>query len=165
MKKSALSQLQQEGTGLSGLCMTFHKPKTPSYCITSYFTLHCSQLVHRDLAARNVLVATGKMCKISDFGLTRDVYEDDAYLKRSKGRGKITHQCFGTTYFLYLCSMVLSFLLNFLATDFCYKNLLLIICAWHTQKYTAVCDSEEGLNLNFSPISKKFVFIIKLLNE
>lgn len=47
------------------------------------------QLVHRDLAARNVLLATGKVCKISDFGLTRDVYEDDAYLKRSKGRGKI----------------------------------------------------------------------------
>jgi serine/threonine protein kinase len=47
------------------------------------------QLVHRDLAARNVLLATGKVCKISDFGLTRDVYEDDAYLKRSKGRGKV----------------------------------------------------------------------------
>lgn len=44
------------------------------------------KLVHRDLAARNVLLATGKVCKISHFGLTRDVYEDDAYLKRSKGR-------------------------------------------------------------------------------
>lgn len=27
-----------------------------------------------------------KVCKISDFGLTRDIYEDDAYYKRSKGR-------------------------------------------------------------------------------
>ncbi|OXU23816.1 hypothetical protein TSAR_007538 [Trichomalopsis sarcophagae] len=44
------------------------------------------KLVHRDLAARNVLLGAGKVCKISDFGLTRDVYEDDAYLKRSKGR-------------------------------------------------------------------------------
>lgn len=44
------------------------------------------KLVHRDLAARNVLLAEGKICKISDFGLTRDVYEDDAYLKRSKDR-------------------------------------------------------------------------------
>ncbi|XP_076386974.1 protein kinase receptor Ret oncogene [Megachile rotundata] len=44
------------------------------------------KLVHRDLAARNVLLAADKVCKISDFGLTRDVYEDDAYLKRSKGR-------------------------------------------------------------------------------
>ncbi|XP_037052203.1 proto-oncogene tyrosine-protein kinase receptor Ret [Bradysia coprophila] len=44
------------------------------------------KLVHRDLAARNVLLAEGKVCKVSDFGLTRDVYEDDAYLKRSKDR-------------------------------------------------------------------------------
>ncbi|XP_014222291.1 proto-oncogene tyrosine-protein kinase receptor Ret isoform X1 [Trichogramma pretiosum] len=44
------------------------------------------KLVHRDLAARNVLLAAGRQCKISDFGLTRDIYEDDAYLKRSKGR-------------------------------------------------------------------------------
>ncbi|KAK3089210.1 hypothetical protein FSP39_001772 [Pinctada imbricata] len=44
------------------------------------------KLVHRDLAARNVLVGTGKVLKISDFGLTRDVYEADTYLKRSKGR-------------------------------------------------------------------------------
>ncbi|RZF38172.1 hypothetical protein LSTR_LSTR005533 [Laodelphax striatellus] len=44
------------------------------------------KLVHRDLAARNVLVATGKVCKISDFGLTRDIYVDETYLKRSKGK-------------------------------------------------------------------------------
>ncbi|KAK2152709.1 hypothetical protein LSH36_321g08000 [Paralvinella palmiformis] len=44
------------------------------------------KLVHRDLATRNLLVATGKIIKISDFGLTRDIYEGDAYLKRSKGR-------------------------------------------------------------------------------
>ncbi|XP_075210916.1 protein kinase receptor Ret oncogene [Lycorma delicatula] len=44
------------------------------------------KLVHRDLAARNILVASGKICKVSDFGLTRDIYEDDTYLKRSKGR-------------------------------------------------------------------------------
>ncbi|XP_066981585.1 proto-oncogene tyrosine-protein kinase receptor Ret-like isoform X1 [Macrobrachium rosenbergii] len=44
------------------------------------------KLVHRDLAARNVLLAAGKVCKISDFGLTRDVYEGDLYFKRSKGR-------------------------------------------------------------------------------
>ncbi|KAK8404807.1 hypothetical protein O3P69_001427 [Scylla paramamosain] len=44
------------------------------------------KLVHRDLAARNVLLAAGKVCKISDFGLTRDVYEGDWYIKRSEGR-------------------------------------------------------------------------------
>lgn len=44
------------------------------------------QLVHRDLAARNVLLAEGKVCKVSDFGLTRDIYVDEAYWKRSNGR-------------------------------------------------------------------------------
>ncbi|CAD7666830.1 unnamed protein product [Nyctereutes procyonoides] len=44
------------------------------------------KLVHRDLAARNVLVAEGRKMKISDFGLSRDVYEEDSYVKRSEGR-------------------------------------------------------------------------------
>lgn len=42
--------------------------------------------MHRDLAARNVLVAEGRKMKISDFGLSRDVYEEDSYVKRSKVR-------------------------------------------------------------------------------
>ena len=46
------------------------------------------QLIHRDLAARNVLLADGLVCKVSDFGLTRDVYIDDAYRKKSDGRSK-----------------------------------------------------------------------------
>jgi proto-oncogene tyrosine-protein kinase Ret len=45
------------------------------------------QLVHRDLAARNILVAEGRKMKISDFGLSRDVYEEDSYVKRSKVSG------------------------------------------------------------------------------
>ncbi|XP_078577731.1 proto-oncogene tyrosine-protein kinase receptor Ret-like isoform X2 [Branchiostoma floridae x Branchiostoma japonicum] len=44
------------------------------------------KLVHRDLATRNVLVTDRLVMKISDFGLTRDVYEEDAYMKKSKGR-------------------------------------------------------------------------------
>ena len=47
------------------------------------------QLVHRDLAARNILLAEGKVCKVSDFGLTRDVYIDETYWK--KGSGKCKH--------------------------------------------------------------------------
>ena len=44
------------------------------------------KLVHRDLATRNILVTSEKLVKISDFGLSRDVYEEDTYLKKSQGR-------------------------------------------------------------------------------
>ena len=44
------------------------------------------QLVHRDLAARNVLLSLDKVCKVSDFGLTRDVYIDETYWKKTEGK-------------------------------------------------------------------------------
>ena len=34
------------------------------------------------------VLAKGMICKISDFGLTRDVYVDDTYWKKSNGRSK-----------------------------------------------------------------------------
>ena len=49
-------------------------------------TIQFVKLVHRDLAARNVLVATDKVCKVSDFGLTRDVYIDETYWKKTEGK-------------------------------------------------------------------------------
>lgn len=41
--------------------------------------------VHRDLAARNVLVASNYVVKVADFGLARDVYKNDQYIKISPG--------------------------------------------------------------------------------
>ncbi|GLD71132.1 platelet-derived growth factor receptor beta-like isoform X1 [Lates japonicus] len=40
------------------------------------------QCVHRDLAARNVLVCEGKLVKICDFGLARDLMKDQDYIAR-----------------------------------------------------------------------------------
>ena len=42
------------------------------------------KIVHRDLATRNVLVCKDELLKISDFGLARDVYEEDFYQKVNK---------------------------------------------------------------------------------
>lgn len=44
-----------------------------------------SQLIHRDLAARNVLVADEDIVKICDFGLARDCYNYDNYVKKGEG--------------------------------------------------------------------------------
>ncbi|KAI0219602.1 Tyrosine-protein kinase receptor torso [Lamellibrachia satsuma] len=44
------------------------------------------KFVHRDLAARNVLVCDNNIVKISDFGLTRDIYETNVYIKETPGK-------------------------------------------------------------------------------
>ena len=36
-----------------------------------------NNIVHRDLATRNVLLASGMVCKVADFGLSREVQTDD----------------------------------------------------------------------------------------
>ncbi len=43
------------------------------------------KIVHRDLACRNILVGTGKLLKVSDFGLSRNINYDNAYVKSSNG--------------------------------------------------------------------------------
>ncbi|XP_044164835.1 platelet-derived growth factor receptor alpha-like [Acropora millepora] len=50
----------------------------------SYLSLR--KVVHRDLAARNVLVGEKETCKITDFGMARDVQEENIYERKTKGR-------------------------------------------------------------------------------
>ena len=44
------------------------------------------KFIHRDLAARNILVASDLVIKIADFGLARDIQQNDYYKKLSDGR-------------------------------------------------------------------------------
>lgn len=45
-----------------------------------------NKYVHRDLAARNVLLDCGKVVKVCDFGLSRDIYKDNQYQKLTNGK-------------------------------------------------------------------------------
>ncbi|XP_037051902.1 tyrosine-protein kinase receptor torso-like [Bradysia coprophila] len=62
------------------------------------------KVVHRDLACRNVLVLADRTAKISDFGLSRDIYQENLYKKSGAGLLPIkwlalesmTHQVYST---------------------------------------------------------------------
>ncbi|CAH3187821.1 unnamed protein product, partial [Porites lobata] len=47
--------------------------------------LASKKCVHRDLAARNVLVGEDYVMKIANFGLARNIYKSDLYVKTSSG--------------------------------------------------------------------------------
>ncbi|CAH3158634.1 unnamed protein product, partial [Pocillopora meandrina] len=48
--------------------------------------LSAKSIIHRDLAARNVLVGQKEMCKVTDFGMARDVQQENIYERKTKGR-------------------------------------------------------------------------------
>uniref|UniRef100_A0A8C3W3H8 Protein kinase domain-containing protein n=1 Tax=Catagonus wagneri TaxID=51154 RepID=A0A8C3W3H8_9CETA len=44
------------------------------------------QCIHRDVAARNVLLTSGHVAKIGDFGLARDIMNDSNYIVKGNAR-------------------------------------------------------------------------------
>lgn len=47
--------------------------------------LASKRCVHRDVAARNVLIGVDYIVKVADFGLARDIYKDEFYMKSTSG--------------------------------------------------------------------------------
>lgn len=83
------------------------------------FPINCSntQLLHRDLAARNILLADNFIVKICDFGLSKDVYFDDMYVK--KGYGKVPIKWMSYESSTYFSSKTFFITLYFSNQNFC----------------------------------------------
>ena len=75
------SKRPHEVASLAGVMLSSAGGLTPP--IVSPLSAQC---VHRDLAARNVLLAQGKIVKICDFGLARDIMHDSNYVSKGSVR-------------------------------------------------------------------------------
>ncbi|XP_022109080.1 fibroblast growth factor receptor 3-like [Acanthaster planci] len=91
LKKVLLSYRDKDrGTGYSnvpGLSKTLSRTlvKFARDVASGMAFLSSQKCVHRDLAARNVLVSDDLVCKVSDFGLARDVMNIRIYQRQSQG--------------------------------------------------------------------------------
>jgi serine/threonine protein kinase len=101
--------------------------------ISYYFHPFFLKVIHRDLAARNVLVGENLECKITDFGMARDVKATDYYRKRSR-----VGQSHKRTMYKW-CAIVLTIYVNLRALTA--KGPFVKVCEVHGQLQIGRCKS------------------------
>ena len=69
--------------------------------INTLSIMNFTQLIHRDLAARNVLVGEGLRCKITDFGMARDLGKGEIYVRRSNVSIRMRSECLSCSHFAF----------------------------------------------------------------
>ncbi|XP_065900392.1 uncharacterized protein [Dysidea avara] len=78
--RNVLIQLQPSGGGSVPTKLPVLLLKFCQEIATGMTYLNGKQFVHRDLAARNILVSESVTCKIADFGMSRDLLDENYYV-------------------------------------------------------------------------------------
>ncbi|XP_065899232.1 uncharacterized protein [Dysidea avara] len=78
--RNVLIQLQPSGGGSVATKLPVLLLKFCQDIAAGMTYLNSKQFVHRDLAARNILVSESVSCKIADFGMSRDLLDENYYV-------------------------------------------------------------------------------------
>lgn len=98
-------------------------------CLLYFKGVSCPQIIHRDLAARNILVDHNKVCKISDFGLSRNLSDTGSEMYEQKTKVGESHLSLSTVmmiHHLFTTAICLS--------TWCYKLLSLCCSSWQLRE-------------------------------